>query len=219
MIFKTFKDDMTPLDLLIRDDITIAEFSKAIEKYNRKKEKVRKDGEELEDSLKADFVSIIKKYCEVKEKKQLQEKKLIEKDEEVKETQKEISEEKEREVIEDMSKKLKIDIGKEKLTKDYWRGKISVQELADKVKKSDAIDSQEIESKLGKYSKLLAPYMTTKNLQEYDVKSSEQLGKFKESNEQRLFQVAYLALILNDFVILKIFFFLMFLVDSSQYSL
>ena len=127
--FEDFTEKNNPLDLLIRDDATLVEFSKAFRDYKNKKQKNRKEAKELDQNLKNRFQIICSESGRSVSDKDEEEEKLYQKF-----TRKGISHE-EADVIIDMRRKLKIDFKDVKLNKDYWLCKMDTEEMADKLKK------------------------------------------------------------------------------------
>ncbi len=60
-IFQIFEENEEPIDLLIRDDPTLVEFSKAMQRYKKKKLKAKTDDENAQADLKDDFKAIIER--------------------------------------------------------------------------------------------------------------------------------------------------------------
>jgi hypothetical protein len=62
--FEDFEEKDNPIDELIKDDVTMVKFSKAFKEYKSKKDKNRKDEEDLGWKLERRF----KKFCKESER-------------------------------------------------------------------------------------------------------------------------------------------------------
>ncbi len=73
-LFKIFEHDLKPLEVLIKDDELFSDFSKALEKYKKRKLKLKFEDDDNEDEVKKDFTKISLDYLEKVRKQEEKEK-------------------------------------------------------------------------------------------------------------------------------------------------